>query len=167
MSIEAAREHLRGFGVEDRLQEFSVSSATVALAAEAVGCEAARIAKTLSFLAPENMDDPSAVLVVAAGDARVDNAKFKAHFGYKARMVPPERAEGLVGHAVGGVCPFGIPPAVEVWLDASLKRFSTVFPACGSANSCIELTLPELEEFSGASGWVEVCVSRETPPDVV
>ncbi len=151
MSIERVRAFMRERNMEERILEFDVSSATVALAAEAVGCEPARIAKTLSF-----MVDGGAVLVVAAGDARVDNARFKAQFHTKAKMLTPDEAVALVGHAVGGVCPFAVNDGVKVYLDESLKRFETVFPACGSANSAIELTLPELESLSGGT-WVHVC----------
>lgn len=152
MAIERVRAYLKAFGAEDRILEFPVSSATVALAAEALGCEPARIAKTLSFLSGE-----SCILVVAAGDAKVDNAKFKARFSMKAKMLSPEDAERLVGHAVGGVCPFAVNEGIPVYLDESLRRFQTVYPACGSSNSAIELTLDELERFSGAQAWVDVC----------
>ena len=160
MSIERVREYFRGLGMEDRILEFDSSSATVALAAEAVGCEPSRIAKTLSFLLP---DGP--VLIVAAGDVRVDNAKYKAAFGAKARMIPAEDAERLVGHAVGGVCPFALPDGVRVYLDASLKRFDTVYPACGSANSAIGLTIAELEAVSSAEGWIDVCRPSVPAPE--
>ena len=152
MAIEKVRAHLAKFGIEDRIRELDVSSATVELAAQAIGCEPCRIAKTLSFLV-----DSSAVLVVAAGDAKIDNPKYKAQFGTKAKMLTPEKAETMVGHAVGGVCPFGINEGVTVYLDESLKRFSTVYPACGSSNSVIELTLEELEKYSGYVSWVDVC----------
>lgn len=152
MAIDRVRAYLRTFGAEERILEFPVSSATVALAAQALGCEEARIAKTLSFAQGEGC-----ILVVAAGDAKVDNAKFKARFAMKAKMLSPDDAERLVGHAVGGVCPFGVNAGVPVYLDESLRRFETVFPACGSANSAIELTLEELERFSRAEGWVDVC----------
>ncbi|HIQ72755.1 MAG TPA: YbaK/EbsC family protein [Candidatus Onthenecus intestinigallinarum] len=152
MAIDRVRAYLRTFGAEERILEFPVSSATVALAAQALGCEEARIAKTLSFAQGEGC-----ILVVAAGDAKVDNAKFKARFAMKAKMLSPDDAERLVGHAVGGVCPFGVNAGVPVYLDESLRRFATVFPACGSANSAIELTLEELERFSRAEGWVDVC----------
>lgn len=152
MAIERVRAYLKAFGAEDRILEFPVSSATVALAAEALGCEPARIAKTLSFISGE-----SCILVVAAGDAKVDNAKFKARFSMKAKMLSPEDAERLVGHAVGGVCPFAVNEGIPVYLDESLRRFQTVYPACGSSNSAIELTLDELERFSGAQAWVDVC----------
>lgn len=151
MSIERVRAFMRERNMEDRILEFDVSSATVALAAEAVGCAPERIAKTLSFLV-----NGGAVLVVAAGDARVDNPKFKAQFHTKAKMLTPEEVVNLVGHAVGGVCPFAVNEGVKVYLDESLRRFQTVFPACGSANSAIELTLSELEQLSGGE-WIDVC----------
>ncbi|MBQ7656396.1 MAG: YbaK/EbsC family protein [Clostridia bacterium] len=152
MAIDKVRAFFRQHGMEDRIQEFEVSSATVELAAQALQCEPCRIAKSLSFLV-----DGAAVLVVAAGDARVDNAKFKAKFQTKAKMLSPADVEALVGHAVGGVCPFAVNGGVKVYLDESLKRFTTVFPACGSSNSAIELTLPELERYSGCLEWVDVC----------
>ncbi len=152
MSIERVREHFRTYGIESRIQEFDVSSATVELAAAALHCAPQRIAKTLSFTANGHV-----VLVVAAGDAKIDNPKYKAQFGAKAKMLSPKEAEGLVGHAVGGVCPFAVNSGVSVWLDVSLRRFDTVFPACGSANSAIELTILELEKYSGYAGWVDVC----------
>lgn len=158
MAIEKVRAHFRKYGLEDRIQELDMSSATVELAAQALGCEPARIAKTLSFLA-----EGQAILVAAAGDAKIDNAKYKARFHTKAKMLSPEEAQELVGHAVGGVCPFGVNEGVEVYLDVSLKRFDTVFPACGSSNSAIELTIPELEECSGHAGWVDVCKGYQAP----
>lgn len=151
MSIERARAHLARFGAEGRVREFDASSATVELAAAAVGTEPARIAKTLSFMVRE-----TPTLVVLAGDARVNNQAFKATFHAKPRMLSPAQAEELVGHAVGGVCPFGVEPGVDVFLDESLRRFETVWPAAGSSNSAIELTCEELERFSGARGWVDV-----------
>lgn len=147
--------------MEDRILEFPVSSATVELAAEALHCEPCRIAKTLSFLVGE---DP--ILIVAAGDTKIDNPKYKAQFGTKAKMLTPEQAETRIGHAVGGVCPFGIEPGVKVYLDVSLKRFQTVFPACGSSNSAIELTIPELEQYSGYTAWVDVCKGWNDAPSV-
>ncbi len=153
MAIDRVKAYFRGYGMEDRILEFDVSSATVALAAEALGCAPQRIAKTLSFTAGGGR----ALLVVAAGDARIDNAKYKARFGTKAKMLSPEEAEALTGHAVGGVCPFAVNEGAAVYLDVSLRRFATVFPACGSANSAIELTIPELETHSGYAGWVDVC----------
>lgn len=152
MAIESVKEYFKIYGMEERIQEFDVSSATVELAAAALHCEPQRIAKTLSF-----MVDGHAVLVVAAGDVKIDNPKYKAQFGTKAKMLSPEEAELLVGHAVGGVCPFAVNEGVDVYLDVSLKRFDTVFPACGSSNSAIELTIPELEQYSGYAGWVDVC----------
>lgn len=152
MAIEKVRKYLATFGAEDRIQEFDVSSATVELAAEALGCSAERIAKTLAFLV-----DGSPILIVASGDARIDNPKFKGQFHTRAKMVAPDTAEELVGHAVGGVCPFAVVKGVPVYLDVSLKRFSTVFPACGSSNSVIELSITELEEFSQHKDWVDVC----------
>ena len=156
MSIERARAHLRKWNLEDRIQEFDVSSATVELAAKALNIEGARIAKTLSYLV-----DGGAVLVVAAGDIRVDNRKFKDAFHTKARMLTPEQASEMVGHAVGGVCPFGVNEGVKVYLDVSLKRFETVYPAAGSSNSAIELSIPELEATSGSIGWVDVAKEME------
>ena len=152
MSMERARSHLQKYGLEDRIQEFTESSATVALAAERLGVEPARIAKSLSFLV-----DGEAILVVAAGDVKVDNSKFKARFHTKAKMLTPDQAEQMVGHSVGGVCPFGVEPGVRVYLDESLRRFSTVFPAVGTAASAVELTIPELEQASEAAAWVDVC----------
>lgn len=152
MAIERVRAYFREQGMEERIQEFDTSSATVELAAAALHCEPQRIAKTLSF-----MVDGQAMLVVAAGDAKIDNSKYKAQFGTKARMLSPEEVEELVGHAVGGVCPFAVNEGVDVYLDISLKRFETIFPACGSSNSAIELTIPELEEHSGYREWVDVC----------
>lgn len=151
MSIERARAHLAKYGLEDRIRELTVSSATVALAAKALGCEPARIAKTLSF---ENGE--GAILVIAAGDARIDNAKFKHRFGMKAHMLSAERVEPLIGHGVGGVCPFGIHEGIPVYLDESLKRFDIVYPAAGTAASAVMLTLSELERASEADGWVDV-----------
>lgn len=152
MSIEKVKAYFSQYGMQDRILEFPVSSATVELAAEALHCAPCRIAKTLSFLVGE-----TSVLVVAAGDARIDNHKYKAQFAAKAKMLTPDQAAEYVGHAVGGVCPFGVQPGVEVYLDVSLKRFETVFPACGSSNSAIELTIPELEQYSGYKAWVDVC----------
>ena len=152
MSLEKVKDYFARYGLQGRVQEFPVSSATVELAAQALQCEPCRIAKTLSFLVGE-----TPVLVVAAGDAKIDNPKYKAQFGTKAKMLTPEQAQTLVGHAVGGVCPFAVNPGVAVYLDVSLRRFETVFPACGSANSAIELTIPELEQYSGCKQWVDVC----------
>lgn len=152
MSIERVRAYLTPLGAADQIQELPVSSATVELAAQALGVAGARIAKTLSFLVEDR-----AVLIVAAGDARIDNTKYKAFFHTKAKMLTPEQASELVGHAVGSVCPFGVNEGVRVFLDESLKRFETVFPACGSSNSAIELTIPELERLSAYEAWVDVC----------
>ena len=152
MAIERVRAFFKERGMEDKILEFEVSSATVELAAQALNCEPCRIAKTLSFMVQN-----APILIVAAGDAKIDNAKYKAQFSTKAKMLSPEEVEQLVGHAVGGVCPFGINEGVTVYLDESLKRFETVFPACGSSNSAIELTISELERFSGFLGWVDVC----------
>jgi prolyl-tRNA editing enzyme YbaK/EbsC (Cys-tRNA(Pro) deacylase) len=151
MSIEKAREHFQKLGIAQRILEFPVSSATVALAAEALGVEPGRIAKTLSFRQGEGC-----MLVLAAGDRKIDNAKFKARFGMKAAMLSPEEARDRVGHEIGGVCPFGIPEGIPVYLDMSLQRFPTVFPACGSSNSAIELTCDELFACAGALEWVDV-----------
>lgn len=154
MSIEKVRAYLQKFGAEGRIIEFATSSATVELAAQAAGCEPARIAKTLSF----KLHDDSVILIVTAGDAKVDNAKYKHFFGCKAKMLTAEEVEPLIGHAIGGVCPFAINEGVKVYLDESLKRFTTFFPACGSHNSAIELTPQELEQFSAnCQGWVDLC----------
>lgn len=152
MSVETVKEYFKKYGIDDRVKEFEVSSATVELAANALDCEPCRIAKTLSFLV-----DGKAVLVVAAGDAKIDNPKFKSHFNTKAKMLTYEEVQQMVGHGVGGVCPFAINDGVDVYLDVSLKRFDTVFPACGSSNSAIELTIDELMKYSGYLSWVDVC----------
>ena len=152
MSVERVREYLKQYGLEGRVKEFAVFSATVELAAQAVGVEAARIAKTLSFHLGEGC-----VLVVAAGDARIDNHKFKETFHTKAKMLTPQQAQEMTGHAVGGVCPFANPEGVTTYLDISIRRFDTVFPAAGSSNSAIELTCPELEEYSHSAAWIDVC----------
>lgn len=152
MAIEKVKAYFREYGMEERIQEFDVSSATVELAAKALHCEPQRIAKTLSF-----MVENEAVLIVTAGDAKIDNPKYKAKFGKKAKMLSLDEVETLVGHAVGGVCPFAVNEGVIVYLDISLKRFETVFPACGSSNSAIELTIPELGKYSGYAEWVDVC----------
>ena len=151
MSIERARAHLAQFGLAERIREFDESSATVELAAAAVGVEPARIAKTLSFLVGE-----TPTLILFAGDARINNQAFKATFHTKPKMLSAEQAAELVGHAVGGVCPFGVNEGVDVFLDESLRRFETVWPAAGSSNSAIELSCDELERVSGARGWVDV-----------
>lgn len=156
MAIDKVKAFFAARGMGERVLEFDSSSATVALAALALGCEERRIAKTLSFHVGGDV-----VLVVAAGDAKIDNGKFKAQFGTKAKMLAHEEAEPLIGHAVGGVCPFAVNDGVKTYLDVSLRRFETVFPACGSANSAIELTLAELEDCSQANGWVDVCKGYE------
>lgn len=156
MAIERVREYLKKKGFDARVREFDVSSATVELAAMALGCEGARIAKSLSF-----MLNGEAIIIVTAGDAKVDNAKYKAKFATKAKMLTPDEVISLIGHAVGGVCPFAINEGVKVYLDVSMKRFSTVFPACGSSSSAIELTIPELEELSDYTEWIDVCKNWE------
>ncbi len=153
MSIEVCRAWLRERGFEDRIREFEVSSATVELAAQAVGCEPARIAKTLSFV-----HEDGAVLIVCAGDAKIDNTKFKAQFRHKATMLTPEQVETFTGHTIGGVCPFAIThPKVTTYLDVSLKRFDTIYPAAGNAASAVRLSCEELEALSGSAGWIDVC----------
>ena len=152
MSLDKAKQHLARFGRADDVMEFDTSSATVDLAAAAVGCEPARIAKTLSFAVGDRV-----ALIVCAGDARIANPKFKERFNTKAKMLTADEAEERIGHAVGGVCPFGVSDECDIYLDESLKRFDTVFPACGSSNSAIELTLDELEEIAEGSSWVDVC----------
>lgn len=156
MSIEKAKEYLAQYGRQDDVLEFDVSSATVELAAEAVGCEPARIAKTLSFY-----NDDRVALILCAGDARIANPKFKETFHKKAKMLSHEDAEGRIGHAVGGVCPFGVNEECDIYLDESLKRFDVVYPACGSSNSAIALTLTELEEILPMAKWVDVCKLSE------
>lgn len=156
MAIEKVKEYFRQYGMENRIQEFEVSSATVELAAEALHCEPCKIAKTLSFMA-----DGHPILLVVAGDAKIDNAKYKAQFGTKAKMLTPDETQTMIGHAVGGVCPFAVSDGVVVYLDISLKRFQTVFPACGSSNSAIELTIEELEKYSSYTAWTDVCKGWE------
>ncbi|KLU54996.1 EBSC protein [Paenibacillus sp. VT-400] len=152
MAIEKVKDFFKQYGMDSQIIEFEVSSATVDLAASALGCEPERIAKTLSF-----MVNGQAVLVVAAGDAKVDNKKFKEYFKTKAKMLSPDEAIDMVGHAIGGVCPFAIKNDVSVYLDISLKRFDTIYPACGSSNSAIELTIKQLEKYSSYSEWIDVC----------
>lgn len=156
MAIDRVKQYFRDRGFEERIREYEVSSATVELAAEAAGCEPARIAKTLSFHVGNEV-----ILVVAAGDARIDNQKYKARFGCKAKMLAFDEVESAIGHAVGGVCPFAVNEGVSVYLDETLRRFETVFPACGSDASAIELTISELEDLSCALEWVDVCKLRE------
>lgn len=152
MSLEVVKEYFKHWGMEDRVQVFPVSSATVSDAARAAGTEECRIAKTMSFML-ENVP----ILIVTAGDARIDNKKYKQRFQKKASMVRPDEVECLIGHPIGGVCPFAVKDGVDIFLDDSLKRFETVFPACGSGNSAIELTIPELEKYSHFKEWVDVC----------
>ncbi|WP_367925785.1 YbaK/EbsC family protein [uncultured Ruthenibacterium sp.] len=152
MSIEAVRTYLQTFGLDDRIIEFSQSSATVEQAAQANHCDPARIAKTLSFLLEDRC-----ILIVAAGDAKIDNGKYKARFGHKAKMVAFDDVEERVGHAAGGVCPFAVKDNVDVYLDESLKRFDIVFPAAGNSSSAVRLTPAELEKASASNGWVDVC----------
>jgi len=157
MSVERAREFLLGKGAADRIITFATSSATVELAAQAAGVIPARIAKTLSF----QTKDGGAILIVTAGDSRIDNHKFKSTLGFKPKMLPSEQVESLVGHAPGGVCPFGVNAGVKVYLDVSMKRFATMFPACGEHNNAIELTPGELEDYTDNEGWVDVCKGWE------
>ncbi|MCL1941682.1 MAG: YbaK/EbsC family protein [Synergistaceae bacterium] len=156
MSFDKAMSHLAKFGLGDRVTVFEVSSATVELAAEAAGVEPARIAKTLSFDAPDGC-----ILVVTAGDMKINGAKFKAEFDIKPRMLPPDKVVEKIGHQVGGVCPFGVNDGADVYLDVSMKRFDTIYPACGSANSSVRLSCEELFVSSGAVKWVDVCILRE------
>ncbi|WP_019243336.1 MULTISPECIES: YbaK/EbsC family protein [Bacillus] len=155
MAIDQVRQHFHNLNLEDKILEFNQSSATVELAAEALNVIPARIAKTLSF-----KDGEGAILVVAAGDVKIDNKKFKSEFGYKAKMLSPEEVLEETGHAIGGVCPFGLKKTLKVYLDESMKRFDTLFPACGSSNSAIELTCDEIETYSKAEKWVDVCKAR-------
>ena len=152
MSIERVKEYFEKYNMAERVQEFEVSSATVELAAIALNCEGCRIAKSLTFKV-----DEKPIMIVVAGDAKIDNPKYKAQFSTKAKMLTAEEAVTLIGHAVGGVCPFAVNEGVTVYLDESLKRFETVFPACGSSNSAIELTIEELEKYSGFTAWIDVC----------
>lgn len=164
MAIERVRNYFKKFGLEHRILEFSVSSATVQLAAEAVGCEEARIAKTLSF----KLKDGTPILIVVAGDAKIDNKRYKEYFGYKAKMLAFEEVEALIGHAVGGVCPFGINEGVKVYLDISLKRFKTFYPACGSDNSAIGLSAEELEQYAEhVQGWVDLCAGWKIQENLI
>jgi len=156
MSIEKVREYLKQYNKDNDILEMEQSTATVELAAQALGTEPARIAKSLSF-----HDGESAMIIVVAGDAKIDNKKFKNEFGFKAKMLTPEDAIKFTGHAVGGVCPFALPQDVRVFLDESMKRFVTMFPACGSSNSAIEVALSELEEYSHSRKWIDVCKDWE------
>ncbi len=152
MSFAAAKEHLKKYGLESRIMEFDVSSATVSEAAKAINCKEEEIVKTLSFTV-----DGKPILIAASGDSKIDNAKFKAEFQTKAKMIPFDEVEKMTGHAAGGVCPFGINEGAEVYLDISLKQFTTVYPACGSSNSAVKLTVNELETASCYKKWVDVC----------
>lgn len=156
MSIEKVREYFKTKGIEERIKEFDISSATVELAAKALNCYECRIAKSMSF----KIDD-KAIVIVTAGDVKIDNAKYKAKFHTKAKMLQFDEVEQMIGHRVGGVCPFAVNDDVTIYLDESLKRFETVFPACGSSNSAIELTISELEQYSSYCEWVDVCKSIE------
>ena len=159
MAIEIVREQFKKYGLEHKVMEYVASSATVELAAQALGVAPERIAKTLAF-----RKDEGCILVVAAGDTKIDNAKYKHTFGMKAKMLSPDEVLKQVGHAIGGVCPFGIPDDISVFLDESLKRFVTVFPACGSSNSAIELSCDELLTYSNAKQWVDVCKGWKNIP---
>ena len=152
MSIEKVKNYFKKFGLENRIIEFDTSSATVELAAAALHCQPERIAKSLSFILKEK-----AIIIVTAGDKKIDNKKFKEIFETKAKMINKDEVENLIGHKVGGVCPFAIKDDVDVYLDESLKRFETVFPACGSSNSAIELSIEELEKCSNYKAWLDVC----------
>ena len=155
MSVEQVKEYFKQYGTKDRIEEFEVSSATVELASKALNCEPCRIAKTLSFMVNGNP-----ILIVTAGDVKIDNKKYKAQFGAKAKMLKADEVTQLIGYSVGGVCPFAVNDGVKVYLDESLMRFQTVFPACGSSNSAIEPTLPELEKYSQYVAWVDVSKSQ-------
>ena len=152
MALEIAKQYLEERGFGDRVMVFDVSSATVELAAQAVGTEPARICKSLTFLVEEKP-----VMILCAGDAKINNSKYKAFFHTKAKMLSFDQVHELIGHDVGGVCPFGIKEGVTVYLEESLKRFDIVYPACGSGNSAVKLTIPELEELSGYTAWIDVC----------
>lgn len=152
MSVKLASKYLAQFGLDKKIITFATSSATVELAAQAAGCEPARIAKTLSF-----MSKNGPILIVTAGDTKIDNAKYKGQFGCKAKMLGANEVEPLIGHAVGGVCPFGVKDGVDIYLDISMQRFTTVFPACGEHNNAIELTPEEMEKYTQNKGWIDVC----------
>lgn len=158
MAIDKVKEYFKPLHMEDHILEFDVSSATVELAAEALHCEGKKIAKTMSFLVGEQP-----ILIVTAGDTKIDNAKYKHFFGAKAKMIPGEQVKAIIGHAIGGVCPFAVNDNVKIYLDESLQRFETVFPAAGSPNSAIELTIPELEKYSNFLQWVDVCKGWQEP----
>ncbi len=152
MAFEKAKEHLKEFGFEERVMEFEVSSATVSDAAKAIGCLERDIVKTLSFLVNDEV-----ILICAAGDAKIDNSKYKSEFHTKAKMIPFDDVERLIGHVVGGVCPFGVNEDVVIYLDESLNKCDIVYPACGSSNSAVKLTIEELEKISGYNKWIDVC----------
>lgn len=152
MAIDKVKEYFKPYHMDQQILEFNVSSATVELAAEALHCEGKRIAKTMSFLVG---DQP--ILIVTAGDTKIDNAKYRHFFEVKAKMIPGDEVENIIGHAIGGVCPFAVNKNVKIYLDISLKRFETVYPAAGSSNSAIALTIPELEKYSNFLQWVDVC----------
>ena len=152
MSVEKVKAFFKQYNMESRILEFDESSATVELAAHAVGCEPAKIAKTLSFWLNEHP-----ILILTAGDVKIDNKKYRAQFVKKAKMLSFDEVEKIIGHGVGGVCPFAINEGIDVYLDVSLKRFDVVYPACGSSNSAIGLSIPELEQYSGYQAWVDVC----------
>lgn len=154
MSVETVKAYFSQYGIADKIQEFPVSSATVALAAQALGCAPERIAKTLSF---KQKKAERVILIVTAGDAKIDNAKYKARFNERALMLKSDEVEATIGHSVGGVCPFAIPSTIAIYLDESLKRFETVFPACGSSNSAIELSIVDLERYTNFDTWIDVC----------
>ena len=156
MSIDKVKSYFSQYNMESRILEFAESSATVELAAHAVGCEPAKIAKTLSFWVEEQP-----ILILTAGDAKIDNKKYRAMFIKKAKMLSFDEVETVIGHGVGGVCPFGINEGIDVYLDESLKRFDVVYPACGSSNSAIGLSIPELEQYSGYKSWIDVCKDWE------
>jgi prolyl-tRNA editing enzyme YbaK/EbsC (Cys-tRNA(Pro) deacylase) len=166
VSLEAVRAEFAHVGRDGDIREFEVSSATVAEAAVALGTQEERIAKTLAVCGPDGPDADEVALIVAAGDAKLAGGPFKRRFGYKPHMIPGDRVERLTGHAPGGVCPFANPAGVMIYLDESLRRFDVVYPACGSSNSAVGLTLAELEQLSGAAGWVDVCKGWQEAPAV-
>lgn len=152
MSLVKAKEHLKKYGLENRIMEFSVSSATVEEAAKAINCNEEEIVKTLSFIV-----DGKPILIAVAGDSKIDNSKFKSEFNTKAKMIPYDSVEELIGHGVGGVCPFGVNEDVDIYLDSSLKKFEILYPASGTSNSAVKLTLDELEKASNYKKWIDVC----------
>lgn len=156
MSISRVKDYLSKYNLEDRIMEFDTSSATVSEAALALDCSEGEIAKTLSFYVNDNP-----ILIVVAGDEKIDNHKFKELFHVKAKMIPYDEVESVIGHGVGGVCPFGVNDGIKIYLDESLKRFSKVYPACGSSNSAIGLTIKQLEEIVNYESWIDVCKNNE------